>query len=93
MCRPSDLDAVRKLWPDLVKKVGISLGWKLSQVEPIELDGPDVLVIAAKPGYNATFDECGTPEAQTKIGQALQRLIHRPVRINMLERRAANDEH
>ena len=87
-----DLDAVRKLWPELVKKVGIALGWKLSQVEPIELLGPDILVIAARPGYNnPTFDECGTPEAQTKIGQALQRLIHRPVKIKY-ERRAAHDD-
>ena len=37
---PLDLDAVRKLWPDLVKKVGTGLGWKLAQVEPIELEGP-----------------------------------------------------
>jgi DNA polymerase-3 subunit gamma/tau len=86
-----DLDAVRKVWPDLVKKVGTGLGWKLSQVEPIELDGPDVLVIAAKPGYNSTFDECGTPEAQAKIAQALQRLIHRPVKIKY-ERRAVQDD-
>ena len=87
---PLDLDAVRKLWPDLVKKVGTALGWKLAQVEPIELEGPDVLVIAARPGYNSTFDECGTPEAQAKIGQALQRLIHRPVKIKYIRRAAGN---
>ena len=80
-----------KLWPDLVKKVGTGLGWKLAQVEPIELEGPDVLVIAARPGYNSTFDECGTPEAQAKIGQALQRLVHRPVKIKYV-RRAAEDQ-
>jgi DNA polymerase III subunit gamma/tau len=85
---PLDLDAVRKLWPDLVKKVGTGLGWKLAQVEPLELEGPDVLVIAARPGYNSTFDECGTPEAQAKIGQALQRLIHRPVKIKYIRRAA-----
>jgi hypothetical protein len=85
-----DLDAVRKLWPDLVKKVGTGLGWKLAQVEPLELEGSDVLVIAARPGYNSTFDECGTPEAQAKIGQALQRLIHRPVKIKYIRRAAGN---
>ncbi len=88
---PLDLDAVRKLWPDLIKKVGTSLGWKLSQVEPVELEGPDVLVIAAKPGYNSAYDECGTPEAQTKIGQALQRLVRRPVKIKYI-RRARQDQ-
>ena len=81
-----DLDTVRKIWPDLIKKVGTSLGWKLTQVEPIELERPDVLVIAARPGYNSTFDECGTPEAQTKIAQALQRLVHRPVKIKYVRR-------
>jgi DNA polymerase-3 subunit gamma/tau len=87
---PLDLDAVIKLWPDLVKKVGTALGWKLAQVEPLHLEGPDVLVIAARPGYNSTFDECGTPEAQTKIAQALQRLIHRPVKIKYIRRDPVN---
>jgi DNA polymerase III subunit gamma/tau len=88
---PLDLDSVKKLWPDLVKKVGTGLGWKLAQVDPLEIQGPDVLVIAARPGYNSTFDECGTPDAQAKIGQALQRLIHRPVKIKYI-RRAAGDQ-
>ena len=87
---PLELDAVKKLWPDLVKKVGTGLGWKLAQVEPLEVESPDVLVIAARPGYNSTFDECGTPEAQTKIGQALQRLIHRPVKIKYIRRAPGN---
>src|SRR5262249_55092963 len=87
---PLDLDAVIKVWPDLVKKVGTALGWKLAQVEPLHLEGSDVLVIAARPGYNSTFDECGTPEAQTKIAQALQRLIHRPVKIKYVRRDPVN---
>jgi DNA polymerase III subunit gamma/tau len=88
---PLDLDAIKKVWPDLVKKVGTGLGWKLAQVEPLELEGPDVLVIAARPGYNSTFDECGTPEAQAKIGQALQRLIHRQVTIKYIRRAAGRE--
>src|SRR4029079_3953975 len=72
-------------------KVGTGLGWKLTQVEPLELEGPDVLVIAARPGYNSAFDECGTPEAQTKIGQALQRLIHRPLKIKYIRRAPRNE--
>jgi DNA polymerase-3 subunit gamma/tau len=88
---PLDLDTVKKVWPDLVKKVGTGLGWKLAQVDPLELEGPDVLVIAARPGYNSTFDECGTPEAQAKIGQALQRLIHRQLKIKYIRRAAGRE--
>jgi DNA polymerase-3 subunit gamma/tau len=76
-----DLATVRKVWPDLVKKVGAALGWRLSQVEPIAVVGPDALVIAAKPGYNSVGDACGAADAIQKIEQSLQRLIHRPVRV------------
>ena len=53
----------------------------LSQVEPVSVIGPDVLVIAAKPGYNSVADECGTAESLAKIEQALQRLTHRSVTV------------
>jgi DNA polymerase-3 subunit gamma/tau len=76
-----DLAAARKVWPDVVKKVGAGLGWRLSQVEPTALAGPDVLVIAAKPGYNAVADECGTADSLAKIAQAIQRLTHRSVTV------------
>ncbi len=56
-----DLDSFRKLWTDLVKKVGFSLGFHLIQAEPIAVIEPNVLVIAAKPGYNSIADECGAP--------------------------------
>jgi len=78
---PLDLSAARNAWPDLVKKVGANLGWRLSQVEPVGVVGSDVLVIAAKPGYNSLADPCGSPEALEKIEQSLQRLIHRPVNV------------
>jgi DNA polymerase III subunit gamma/tau len=76
-----DLATARKVWPDVVKKVGAGLGWRLSQVEPTALASPDVLVIAAKPGYNAVADECGTAESLVKIAQAFQRLTHRSVTV------------
>ena len=57
------------------------LGVHLSQVEPVSIIGPDVLVIAANPGYNSVADECGTAESLAKIEQALQRLIHRSVTV------------
>ena len=79
--RRLDLAAVRKVWPDLFKKVGARLGVHLSQVEPVSVIGPDVLVIAANPGYNSVADECGTAESLAKIEQALQRLTHRSVTV------------
>jgi DNA polymerase-3 subunit gamma/tau len=87
---PVDLATARKAWPDLVKKVGASLGWRLSQVEPVAVVGSDVLVIAAKPGYNSVADACGDAEALVKIEQSLQRLIHRPV--NVKYERSADSE-
>jgi DNA polymerase III subunit gamma/tau len=78
---PLDLAAIRKVWPDLFKKVGARLGVHLSQVEPVSVIGPDVLVIAANAGYNSVADECGTAESLAKIEQALQRLTHRPVTV------------
>ena len=78
---PLDLAAIRKVWPDLFKKVGARLGVHLSQVEPVSVIGPDVLVIAANAGYNSVADECGTSESLAKIEQALQRLTHRPVTV------------
>jgi DNA polymerase III subunit gamma/tau len=78
---PLDIETARRVWPDLVKKVGAQLGWRLSQIEPIALQGSDVLVIGAKAGYNSAFDDCGTPEALAKIGQTLGRLVHRQVKV------------
>jgi DNA polymerase III subunit gamma/tau len=78
---PLDLATIRRVWPDLFKKVGARLGVHLSQVEPVSVIGPDVLVIAANAGYNSVADECGTAESLAKIEQALQRLTHRPVTV------------
>jgi DNA polymerase III subunit gamma/tau len=83
---PLDLETVRKLWPELAKKVDKRLALTLTQVEPIDLEGADVLVIAVKPGYNSTFADVDSPDAQSKIAQALQRLVHRPVRIKYVRR-------
>jgi len=78
---PLDLATARQVWPDLVKKVGAGLGWRLSQVEPVGVVGADVLVIAAKPGYNSVAEACGSADALVKIEQTLQRLVHRPVSV------------
>ena len=76
-----ELEAVRQIWPDLVKKVGSTLGMKLVAAEAIEVESPDVLVIAAKPGYNSLADSCGTDEAKERISHCLQRLLRRPVTV------------
>ncbi len=78
---PLDLHAIHALWPDLIKKVGANIGWKLSQAAPIGLDGPDVLVIGAKPGYNSVADLCATDEARRRIAECLQKLLHRPLTV------------
>jgi DNA polymerase-3 subunit gamma/tau len=78
---PLDLATARKVWPDLLKKVGFNLGIKLSHVEPVAVIGPDVLVVAAAPGYNSVDDDCATPEALSKIEQGLERLTHRIVNV------------
>ncbi|MGC8642181.1 MAG: DNA polymerase III subunit gamma/tau, partial [Isosphaeraceae bacterium] len=76
---PLELEAVRRVWPDLVTKVGKLLGMKLVATEPIRVEGPDVLVIAAKPGYNTSADACGSADARRKIEHSLERLLYRPV--------------
>jgi hypothetical protein len=78
---PLDLESARRAWPDLIKELGANLKWRIVGVEPVEVVGPDVLVIAGKPGYNDLADACGTPEALEEIGRGLQRLIHRPVSV------------
>jgi DNA polymerase-3 subunit gamma/tau len=88
---PLDLATARKVWPDLIKKVGFTLGLQLSQVEPVAVVGPDVLVVAARPGYNFVDDDCGTPEALSKIEQGLERLTHRTV--NVRYERSAESDH
>jgi DNA polymerase-3 subunit gamma/tau len=77
-----ELEAIRRIWPDLVKKVGTKLGIGLVATEAVAVEPPDKLVIAAKPGYNSSLPElCATNEAKEKIEHCLQRLIHRAVTV------------
>ncbi len=78
---PLELAAVRQAWPELVKKVGAPLSMRLAVAEAIGVEEPDVLVIAAKPGYNSLADSCGTHEARERIAHTLQRLLRRPVTV------------
>ena len=58
--RRFDLATVRKVWPDLVKKVGAQLAWHLSQVEPVAVDGPGRPGHRRQAGIQFGCDECGT---------------------------------
>jgi hypothetical protein len=78
-----DLETAGKFWLELSKKVPAKLKWRLSQVEPIAVVAPDVLMIAAKPGFNSESVEadCVPPDVLVQIEKALQKLIQRPVKI------------
>jgi len=78
---PLDLEVIQRIWPDLLKKVGASLSWRLSQAQPIGVDEPGVLVIGAKPGYNSVADPCGSDEARKRIAECLQWLLQRPLQV------------
>jgi DNA polymerase-3 subunit gamma/tau len=88
---PLEPARAREVWPSLIRKVGGGLGWRLGQVEPLAVEGADVLVIAAKPGYNSVADACGTPAALQRIEQGLQRLLHRPVSVRYERSSAQGD--
>jgi DNA polymerase-3 subunit gamma/tau len=84
-----DLEAVRKVWPELAKAKG--LGWRLqTHVEPVAVIPPDVLVIAPKAGYNSEADSYGTPEVLAKLELGLRRLFHRALEVRY-ERSATRD--
>jgi DNA polymerase-3 subunit gamma/tau len=78
---PLDLEIIQRIWPDLLKKVGASLSWRLSQAQPIGVDEPGVLVIGAKPGYNSVADPCGADDARKRIAECLQWLLQRPLSV------------
>jgi DNA polymerase-3 subunit gamma/tau len=86
---PLQIALAKEVWPSLIRRVGGGLGWRLSQVEPVTVEGSDLLVISSKPGYNSVADSCGTPEALRRIAHALQRLLNRPV--NLRYERATED--
>jgi DNA polymerase-3 subunit gamma/tau len=82
---PLELDAVRKVWPDVLKKAGAA-GFYLTPFldrlsEQLAISGPNLLVIRVPAGYNHIAEKCDTPEARGKIEQALHGLLHRPVTV------------
>jgi DNA polymerase-3 subunit gamma/tau len=63
-------------------KLGPTLKWKATQVEPVSIIGSDILVIAAKAGYNDFDDDCGSPESLENIRHGLQKLLHRTLTVH-----------
>ncbi|WP_165075104.1 DNA polymerase III subunit gamma/tau [Paludisphaera rhizosphaerae] len=78
---PLEVEIVQQVWPDLLKKVGGSLSWRLSQAQILGVDEPDILIIAPTPGQNKVVDPCGTDEARRRIAECLQWLLQRPVTV------------
>ena len=78
-----DHEVIRKLWPDLIKKVGVRIGVPLSRLDPPDLAcaAPDLLVIRVGAGYNWVADECDAPEPRARIEKELRKLLDRPVTV------------
>jgi DNA polymerase-3 subunit gamma/tau len=78
-----ELERIRQLWPDLIKKVGVRLGVPLSQLDPagFALAPPDVLVIRVGAGYNWIVDECDPSEPRSRIEKELRKLLDQPVTV------------
>jgi len=78
---PLELEAIRRHWPELIKKVGVRIGVPLTRVDPssLALSGPNLLVIRLGPGYNWVADECDAPEPRARIEKELRKLLDRPV--------------
>jgi hypothetical protein len=51
------------------------------QVDPVAVIGPDILVIAPKPGYNAIDETIVSAESLEVLRTTIQRFIHRPVEV------------
>ena len=64
--------------------------WRLSQVEPVAVEQPDILVIAPKAGYNTVEAALGS-EILENLGRGIQGVIHRRVTIRY-ERPATGDD-
>ncbi|GAC1467494.1 MAG: DNA polymerase III subunit gamma/tau [Isosphaeraceae bacterium] len=85
--RPAlEIEAVRQVWPALVKKLGLGFGVHLMPYNDrlashLAILKPNILVITVPPGYNLVAGKCDTPQGRGKIEQALQFLLHRPVSV------------
>ena len=75
-----DLEAIRKHWPQAVARLPLKFHWRISQVEPVELAGPDLLFVSPRPGY--TGDESVfSAETSQALASVLQRWSRRPIQV------------
>jgi DNA polymerase-3 subunit gamma/tau len=76
-----DLENVRRIWPEVIAGVPYKHGWRLSQVEPVGVTEPDLLVVAPKVGYNGMDEAVFSSETADMLGATFQRLMKRPVQV------------
>ena len=88
---PLDLERAQQVWPEVMGKIPATMKWRLAQVDPVDVVGPDVLVIAPKPGYNAIDESIVTAETLEVLSTTIQRLIHRPVEVRFQHSTASDD--
>jgi DNA polymerase-3 subunit gamma/tau len=80
---PLEIEVVRRVWPELIKKVGVRIGVPMTRLDPSSLvvAGPNLLVIRVGVGYNWVADECDAPEPRARIEKELWKLLDRPVTV------------
>jgi len=89
---PLDLEEVRKVWPELIRKVGMRLGVPLDRAsEFLAISGPNTLAARLPAGYTGTAGECDNPEARATIQRVLSSLLGRPVEF-VVQRAASRPE-
>ncbi len=75
-----DLEAIRKHWPQAVARLPLKFHWRISQIEPVELAGPDLLFVSPRPGY--TGDESVfSAETSEALASVLKRWMRRPIQV------------
>jgi DNA polymerase-3 subunit gamma/tau len=80
-----DLEQVRKLWPDLIKKVGVRIALPLSRMDlsTLACAGDHLLVIRVGSGYNWMVDQRDEPEVRQRIEKELGKLLGQPVTVRI----------
>lgn len=88
---PLDLERARRVWPDAIAKLPYKFNWRLTQVEPVEMAGPDILVVAPRPGYNGVDEAVFSAETSDALAGMLRRLTQRPVQVRFRSSGAADE--
>ncbi len=75
-----DLESIRKHWPQAVARLPLKFHWRISQVEPVELAGPDLLFVSPRPGYTGA-ESVFSAETSEALASVLQRWSRRPIQV------------